>query len=174
MTSLASDALGVAGRVTSSANNLHPPLGLAMRFNVVIGTTNLGNWSACDGLTVEFKPEKVRVLGGNSYQRVLMPSIEYSHITLERAIDSQSTRQVQQWLAAQVNSWFGPNEKGEPYGGDTARITLYDTRVNPVMTWNLYGVYPHKWSGPSLSSQDSHVAKEKLELVHEGFLPLNV
>jgi phage tail-like protein len=150
-------------------------LALAMRFNVVIGTTDLGNWSACNGLAVEFAPEKVRMLGGNSYEQVLMPAIKYPNITLERAIDKKATPKVQQWLATQVKSWYrASNEKGEPYAGETACITLFDTNAGTVMSWKLWGVYPHKWSGPALSSQDSKVAKEKLELAHEGFLQLNV
>lgn len=153
---------------------LQPPLGLAMRFDVVIGTMNLGSWSACRGIQVDFKPTRFRELGTNGYQRVLLPDIDYSVITLERAMDSRNSAMIQRWLAMQARLWLTGTATGAPYPGETGRITLYDTRAVPVASWTIYGVYPSKWIGPTLSGKDSGVALEQLELAHEGFLDVSV
>lgn len=175
-----STALGVVSRVAGSSVlgpamlALQPPLGMAMRFDVVIGTMNLGSWSSCRGIQVDFKPARLRELGTNGYHRVLMPDIEYATITLERAMDSRGSAVIQQWLAAQAKLWLTGTPTGVPYPGETGRITLYDTRATPVASWTVYGVYPSKWTGPTLSGKDGGVAVESLELAHEGFLDVSV
>jgi phage tail-like protein len=171
-----STVLGIASRVGGSSAlgpamlALQPPLGMAMRFDVVIGTMNLGSWSACRGIQVDFKPTRFRELGINGYRRVLMPDIEYTTITLERAMDGRNSAVIQQWLVAQAKLWLAGTATGAPYPGETGRITLYDTRAVPVANWTVYGVYPSKWTGPTLSGKDAGIAIESLELAHEGFL----
>lgn len=173
-------ALGIASRVAGpgvlgpALLAMQPPLGMAMRFDVVIGTMNLGSWSACRGIQVDFKPTRFRELGTNGYRRVLQPDIEYSAITLERAMDSRNSTVIQQWLTTQAQLWLAGTATGAPYPGETGRITLYDTLAVPVASWTVYGVYPSKWTGPTLSGKDNGVAVESLELAHEGFLNVSV
>jgi phage tail-like protein len=45
-----------------------------------------------------------------------------------------------------------------------------DAGGEEVASWNLTGVYPSKWTGPSLDANGKAVATETLELVHNGFL----
>lgn len=166
--------VGGPSRLSSVLQALQPPLGLAMRFDVVIGSLSLGSWSSCKGLSVAFKPETVRELGTNGFRRILMPDIEYSPVVLERAMDSKNSPAVLTWLTTQVRAWLTAKPTGEPYAGDTARITLYNAKAGPVASWTLWGVYPSRWVGPTLSGRESTVAIETLELVHEGFLPVAV
>jgi phage tail-like protein len=172
----ASTALNIASRVVGPSVlgpamlALQRPLGMAMRFDVMIGTMNLGSWSSCRGIQVDFKPTRFRELGTNGYRRVLMPDIEYATITLERAMDSRNSAVIQQWLTAQARLWLAGTTTGAPYAGETGRVTLYDARAVPVANWTVYGVYPSKWTGPTLSGKEAGVAVESLELAHEGFL----
>jgi phage tail-like protein len=149
------------------------PLGLAQRFGVVVGGLNLGFWSSCKGLAVTFTPDYATPLGVNGYKQILMPTINYPPITLERGIDSKSSATVQQWLTQEVSNWYTSTTDGQPYAGETATITLFDYHADSVMSWSLIGVYPTKWTGPTLSNA-SAVALESLELTHEGFLQINV
>ena len=41
----------------------------------------------------------------------------------------------------------------------------------PVATWNLSGVVPVRWTGPSLNVDSPKVATETIEIAHHGFLP---
>jgi phage tail-like protein len=52
----------------------------------------------------------------------------------------------------------------------TAAISALDTEGNPITTWNLEGVYPVKWNGPSMDVGNNQAATETLELAHNGFL----
>jgi phage tail-like protein len=111
----------------------------------------------------------------NGYRQILMPTIDYQPITLERAVDSANSTQLQNWLTQEITNWYTNTAKGQPYPGQTATITLYSSNVSagPVMSWTVYGVYPTKWIGPNLSTKEG-VALEKLELTHEGFLQVHV
>ncbi len=40
-----------------------------------------------------------------------------------------------------------------------------------VATWNLSGVVPVRWTGPSLNVESPKVATETIEIAHHGFLP---
>jgi phage tail-like protein len=153
--------------------SLVPPLALAMRFGVVVGGLSLGMWSSCQGLAVTIKPGQTTALGLNGYRQILLPSIEYQPVVLERAVDSRSSAALQSWLTREITNWYRNNTGGRPYIGQTATITLYDTHTTPVVSWTLQGVYPTKWSGPKLSSNNA-VAIESLELTHEGFLQIDV
>jgi phage tail-like protein len=40
----------------------------------------------------------------------------------------------------------------------------------PIWQWDLTGVIPVRWTGPSLSAESAKIATETLELAHHGFL----
>jgi phage tail-like protein len=142
-------------------------LGLQTRFKVTVDGVNLGGWSRCTGLAVEFKNKRVKEGGNYDYQPILAECIEYTPIVLERAMNAEDSSRVQNWLRSKVSSWMNAQKSG---GGGTAQITLLDSHLDPVASWSLRNVYPAKWDGPELSVATFGVAIEKLTFVHEGFL----
>ena len=52
----------------------------------------------------------------------------------------------------------------------TAEISALDSEGKPIATWNLEGVFPVRWNGPSLDIGANQAATETLELAHNGFL----
>jgi len=52
----------------------------------------------------------------------------------------------------------------------TGEISALDPEGQAIVTWNLEGIYPVRWSGPSLDIGNNQVATETLELAHNGFL----
>ena len=59
-----------------------------------------------------------------------------------------------------------PYDKSRPM----VPISALDPEGNPIASWNLDGVYPVKWNGPSLDIGNNQIATETLELSHNGFL----
>ena len=51
----------------------------------------------------------------------------------------------------------------------TAEIAVLDGGGETVARWRLQGIYPVRWSGPTLDTGTNTVALEVLELVHNGF-----
>ncbi|HUZ69150.1 MAG TPA: phage tail protein [Candidatus Saccharimonadales bacterium] len=136
------------------------PRGLAARFQVTIDGQNLGAWSKCTGLSVDFQHEVYKELGNNSFVHLLPMGAKYEPITLERACTAAESVRLQGWLASMVT---------QPKKG-TASITLHDAAQQEVITWTLSGVFPAKWTGPHLEGKSTEVAFEALVLAHEGFL----
>lgn len=149
------------------------PYGLAMRFQVTVDGLDLGAWSSCTGLRVELKVTKVTSGGDYSTQQILPDHVEYSNIKLERAVDPDDSEAVKRWLEGKVTDWMNYNGTGKIYAGGTATITVLGAQGTAVMSWDLIGVYPVAWSGPSLSATDNKIAIESLELAHRGFLTSN-
>ena len=133
--------------------------GLGMRFTVAIDGFDLGNWSKCEGLTVEYDIHEYKEGGQNGFVHRLPGRAKYQNIKLTRPIDDSSTI-VAGWVA----SIQGVAARM------TARVAVLDSAGELVTFWNLVDVYPVKWSGPSLDVTSSTVAMESLELAHNGFL----
>jgi phage tail-like protein len=135
-----------------------PEYGLSLRFKVVIDeAADLGTWTKCDGLSFEYDVQEIKEGGNNDYVHKLPGRMKHQNLKLTRPIDDMTAR-VAAWLTsvAQV-----------PRRGN-AVVTVLDTNGTPVFVWRLAGVYPVKWSGPSLDVGSNTVAMEVLELVHNG------
>lgn len=133
--------------------------GLSLRFTVEIDGHSLGAWSKCEGLTVEYDVHEYQEGGNNSFVHRLPGRVKYQNIKLTRPVDSAS-KSVMKWLAS-VQMAVAPA---------TAAITVLDSDGTPAATWNLIGVFPAKWTGPTLDVGTNGVAMETLELAHNGFM----
>lgn len=147
--------------------NVSAMLGLQTRFRVSVSGVDLGGWSKCTGLAVEFKAKPIHEGGNYEYQPILPDHIAYQPITLERAMNAKDSANVQKWLRSQVADYMTADSSGN---GGTATITLFDSHGAAVASWSLRNVYPAGWDGPELSVATFGIAVERLKLVHEGFL----
>ena len=132
--------------------------GLTLRYEVQVDGIDLGAFTGLDGLSVEYEVTEYAEGGNNAYVHRLPGRVKYGNIKLTRPVDSSSGR-----LAA----WFTGLEQSVTRR--TASITVYDGNRQTVASWNVEGVWPVKYTGPTLSSDDAGVAKEVLELAHNGF-----
>src|SRR5229473_2154608 len=134
--------------------------GLALRFRVTIDSYgSLGSWSKCDGLTVEYEIQEYQEGGQNDYVHRLPGRCKYQNVKLTRPLD-KSSADVASWVA-------GQRTKVER---SHAEIAVLDAAGEVVAQWNLNGVYPVKWAGPTLDATGNQIATETLELAHNGFL----
>ena len=135
-----------------------PALGL--RFTVTIdGHSSLGNWTKCEGLTVEYEVHEYSEGGLNGFVHRLPGRAKYQNIKLTRPVDPTSAA-VAGWVAS-VQA-IGSRV--------TAQIAVLDAEGSPVTFWNLLDVFPVRWTGPNLDIDTAQVATETLELAHNGFL----
>ena len=134
--------------------------GLSMRFDVVVGGIDLGGWSSCDGLSVDFGQTEIKVGGVNSYTVFTPGRMKFTPVVLKRAMNTQDSKKVMSWLKSMI----------DVTEGDAATITLRDQHNGSVAEWTFANVRPQSWKGPTLSSTGKEVAVETLTLIHEGFL----
>jgi phage tail-like protein len=123
------------------------------------GQTDLGAFTECDGLAAAYEMKEFREGGQNAFLHHIPGPLKFDNIKLSRPLDGSS---------AAVASWF--SRMRERVERTTARITALDPSGGEIASWTLVDVYPVRWSGPSLSATGSVVAKETLELTHNGFV----
>lgn len=136
-----------------------PEPGHGLRFTVVIDGHPLGNWQKCEGLSVSYDIEEYKEGGLNGYVHRIPGRAKYETIKLTRPVDSTSSS-----VAAWVASVQAYTSRG------TAQIAVLDPTGQPVTVYSLAGVFPSKYSGPSLDIGSNTIAMESLELIHNGFL----
>ncbi len=125
------------------------------------GIIPLGTWSKIEGLGFSYQVTEYREGGVNSYMRKIIGPVKYDNVRLSRPVDSDS-QLISIWLTANLI-------KIVP---QTMSITALDSAGNEVTTWNLAGVVPVKWTGPSLDINGNQVAMETLELAYDEMIGL--
>jgi len=135
-------------------------IALGQRFKVTIdGQTSLGDWTKCEGLTVEYDIYEYKEGGVNGFIHRLPGRAKYQNIKLSRPV-TKDTAAVGVWLA---------NLKPD-LPRTTMQISVTDEAGTEIAAWSLDAVIPIRWTGPTLDVAQSGVATESLELVHNGFL----
>src|SRR6478672_1815432 len=128
--------------------------GLTLRFEVTIDhKVDLGNWTKCEGLTVEWELQEYREGGLNDYVHRLPGRRKFQNIKLTRPIDADS-RKVAQWIS----------EVEGPAAGHTAQIAVLDAAGEAVVVWDVVDVWPTRWTGPTMDVNGKDIAFETLEL----------
>jgi phage tail-like protein len=129
-------------------------------FTVQIDGDDLGYFNSCEGLGCEVVIEQREEGGNNAFVWQLPTRVKYSTIKLSRPVGDDSSK-LTAWLAGFAT---GVNRQ-------TATIQALRADLSVVATWNLDGVIPVRWTGPSLNPDTPKVATETVELAHHGFLP---
>lgn len=135
-----------------------PDPALDIRFDVVIDGLAIGSFTGCEGLTAEYEVFEHAEGGQNEFVHRMPGRLKYQNITLTRPVDEDS---------GTLAGWF--TSLARAVERKTASITVFDGNRRPISTWNLQGVWPVKYTGPSLSVDGGAVATETLELAHHGF-----
>lgn len=158
-----------AGRSRLSAVSEFPRVGLSMRFQVLVDHEyDLGRWTSCEGLKVDFEFESVRSGGDYGRTYVFPKVVTFGKVTLKRAVESGQYERVRQWLRDVAAQWLNGN--GQPITGTTVTIIVLDVYQEQAALWQLQNAFPVSWSGPSLGTKTSDIASETLVLEHDGFL----
>ncbi|MET0145826.1 MAG: phage tail protein [Ilumatobacteraceae bacterium] len=132
---------------------------VSVYFEVNVDGFDLGPFTGCDGLGCEVVMEQREEGGLNTYVHQLPGRIKYTNVKLTRPVTSD-TAKIAVWLAS----------LDRVVKRTHAQIIVKNHDARPVFAWNLSGVVPVRWQGPSLSVDSPKIATETLELAHHGFL----
>ena len=136
-----------------------PERALSPRFTVKIDGMDMGTWTKCEGLAVEYEVFEYQEGGFNDFVHRLPGRRKYPNVKLTRPLDQDSPTIVQ-WVSKMVTKVERKH----------AEITVLDANGAVVCRWNLTDVCPVKWTGPTLDASGNQIANETLELSHNGFL----
>jgi phage tail-like protein len=128
-------------------------------FTAEVDGASLGDWDSVNGFGIKIAMES-RESGGVGTAMTQLPGrYSYSNIHLKRAVCA-STKDVMKWLDKFAQS-------ARPC---TAVITSRDADGKMIVSWNLDGVVPTSWTGPTFDVNSNQLATETLELAYKGFL----
>lgn len=135
---------------------------LSLTYKVTIdGVIPLGTWSKIEGLGFQFDVTEYREGGVNGYMHKIVGPLKYDNVRLSRPVDSDSML-LYIWLSANLVAVVP----------QTMAITAMDAAGNELTTWNLSGVIPVKWQGPSLDYAGNQIAMETLEIAYTEMIGL--
>jgi len=126
-------------------------------FRLSIAGNDLGAFHTCTGMGAQVEVEQVVEGGNNGFVWQLPSRITWSNITLTRPVTADTTK-VANWLAQIVN-------RVERKDGE---IVALRPDLRPIARWQVLGIVPIRWQGPSFDPASSEPAVESLEIAHEG------
>lgn len=132
--------------------------GLSVCFAVKIDDNDLGTFNSCEGLGCEVVIEQREEGGNNAFIWQLPSRLKYTNVKFSRPLGKDT---------AKVAKWFASMTSGVKRRTATIQVMSGDGTV--VATWELDGVVPVRWSGPSLNLDSPKVATETVEIAHHGF-----
>lgn len=135
---------------------------ISIAYKVTIdGFIPLGIWTKIEGLSFEYQVTEYREGGVNGYTHKLLGPCKYTNLRLSRPVDSTS-QLLMLWLQSNMIAVLP----------QTMAITACTASGEDITTWNLAGVVPIKWSGPSLDVMSNNVATETLEIAFQEIIGL--
>lgn len=129
-------------------------------FRLVIGGNDLGAFHTCSGLGAQVEVERYSEGGNNGFVWQLPSRITWSNITLTRPVTAD-TLKVARWLDQTI-------ARVERKNGE---IVALKPNLSTIARWQVLGIVPVRWDGPSFDPSNSRAAVETLEVAHEGLRP---
>ncbi|MEU2834787.1 phage tail protein [Streptomyces lavendulae] len=129
------------------------------QFSLTIDGKNLGLFTQCTGLALSVEVDVVIDGGFNDSPMYLPNRITYPPLVVSRPVSKDSPT-WSRWVQESVQKQLKPL---------TGEITCLGSSTEPVAGWELEGVMPVAWRGPTLDARGGGVAMEEIEFVHSGF-----
>ncbi|MFF5333564.1 phage tail protein [Streptomyces sp. NPDC013181] len=128
-------------------------------FTLAIGGNDLGAFHTCSGLGAEVEVEQYAEGGNNGFAWQLPGRITWTNITLTRPVTAD-TLKIARWLSETT-------QRVERKDGEIVALRPDLTRI---ISWQIQGIVPVRWQGPSFDPASSQAAIETLEIAHEGLV----
>ncbi|MGQ4484608.1 phage tail protein [Streptomyces sp. 372A] len=128
-------------------------------FKLTIGGSDLGAFHTCSGLGAEVEIEQYAEGGNNGYTWQLPGRITWTNITLTRPVTTD-TLKIARWL----------NETTQRVERKDGEIVALRPNLSRIVSWQIQGIVPVRWQGPSFDPANSQAAIETLEIAHEGLV----
>ena len=144
-------------RSTAPGSSTPDPVG-GLSFLVAIDDAEIGRFSECSGLTVEYEIEEYAEGGENTFVHKLRGRLKYPNLTLKRGVTHETA----------LLDWFFESKEWDSRGNLT--VSLLGPDGQEVRSWAFEGAFPVKWEGPSLNAGSTAIANESLEVAHRGLV----
>jgi phage tail-like protein len=121
----------------------------------------IGAFTECTGLTVEYDVMDYPEGGQLGFTHKLRGGVKYPNLVLKRGVTHENN----------LISWFFDRTHDREHRGDVIITLLGDNGSTVVRKWAFHNAFPVKWTGPSFNAKSTGVATETLEIAHHGMVP---
>lgn len=133
---------------------------VALRFGVTVDGQDLGPFTGIKGLVVEHEVMEWAEGGQNAHVQRLPGRLRHPQdLVLSRCTDPRTVK---------LATWFERTRRARVV--HPGAITAYDGDEQVVAVWQLFDVWPLRYSGPVLDTLLGGPARETLALAHGGFV----
>lgn len=135
------------------------------RFLFEVDGVEIGVFSEVSGLQLTVNVEEYAEGGQNGFVHKLPARMTWPNLVFRRGITDSDA--LFAWVQKTSGEGFASN--GNKLTRSTGAVTIISSDNKRLRSWNLDGVFPIRWSGPSLSVKDNTPLEEELEVAHDGF-----
>lgn len=144
---------------------LFDPPPAAFHFSVSLGADRAeSSFQEVSGLKAEWTTEEVKEGGQNRFVHRLPLRTRYSNVVLKRGVVLR-TSALATWLTRSFRADFS----GSPVKTTNLVVLLLNAQQQPILKWWLAGAYPVSWDHSTLSSMESNLLVETIELSYAFF-----
>lgn len=144
-------------------------LAIASAFLIEIDNTEIGMFREVTGLEVKIEEYLFNAGGQNSTVYKRPGRMSWTNIVLKRGVTQGND--LFEWFERTSGEQFGASGSKVPVS--TGAIVALNFRGDRLRSWNLKGVWPVRWKGPSFNTFTSEKREasleEELEVAHHGF-----
>ncbi|MGN6242851.1 MAG: phage tail protein [Motilibacteraceae bacterium] len=145
-----------------------PPVSAA--FLLEVDGVPIGTFRSVRGLEVTLTVEEYAEGGTNGYVHQFPGQMRWPNLVFSRGLTQSDA--LFSWMQKSAGEGF--QGAGGKLQRATASVTVLDFGGNRLRSYELSGAFPVRWSGPSLSVDESAPLTEELEVAHSGFSARNV
>jgi phage tail-like protein len=127
-------------------------------FALEIDGVEIAHFRECSGIKTSAAIFEIEEGGLNDRVHRFVGESTWDNVVLKFATNTSRAMQT----------WRERCRDGEHAKRSSGAITLYGPDGAVVERFDLKQVWPVRWAGPDLSSGDSSIAVEELEIAHEG------
>lgn len=144
-------------RGTAPPSKTPDPVG-ELRFKINLDDVEIGRFSECSGLSVEWDVQTYAEGGENRFEHKLRGRLKYPNLVLKRGITHEEA----------LLKWFFQSQDREKRGSIT--LTLLGPDTKKIRSFAFAGAFPVKWTGPNFNAGSTSIAIETLEIAHQGLV----
>ena len=138
----------------------YPPLGFYYKVEFGISSnSNDVRFQSVSGLSVEYEYENFKEGGENRFEHKLPVRTRYADLVLKRGMVVDS----------EIINWFNNAFRDRQFEATDINVILMNEKGEPLRSWKVAQAIPKKWVVSDLSSTDSSLVIETMEITYRYF-----
>ena len=133
---------------------------VSLYFSFEVDGFDLGYFTRLEGFSLALDHEVRQIASPGDTMHVFPGRVRYTNLKLSRPLTPESSKFLQ-WMNSYTH-----------FVGRVGVLKALNPNLSEVTSWNLEGVLPISWTGPSYDLLSPDIALETMEFAYRGLLPM--